>query len=210
MSTRPILEDLESYQSLWHAGNLTYSSFVQKEELDNLTRLREFVCQAAKPFHRENLEGHVTGSALVVNNSFTKVLLTHHRKLDKWLQLGGHADGEHQIEKVALKEALEESGLKKLKLLDPISLILKNSHARPLPFDIDIHKIPARKQEPAHYHYDLRYLVMAEEDETVKVSEESHDVKWWSLNEARPLNNERSMLRQYHKLEALRPFHLKD
>src|SRR5690606_30691327 len=97
-------------------------------------------------FTRSALVGHFTGSAWLVDRSGMRVLLTHHRKLDRWLQLGGHADGEEDLARVALREAAEESGLRDLAVDADI-------------FDIDRHRIPARGDEPGHWHYDVRHVV---------------------------------------------------
>ena len=86
-------------------------------------------------------------------------MLTHHRKLDRWLQLGGHVDGEQAVHVAALREAQEESGLQHFSFV--------KIAGRLLPFDIDIHPIPATPAEPAHHHYDLRYLLLAGPDQTL-------------------------------------------
>lgn len=121
-------------------------------------------------FVRENLEGHFTGSAWLVSADGERVLLTHHRKLERWLQLGGHADGDVDLSRVALREAEEESGLTGLSV-------------ESAPFDLDRHRIPARAQEPEHWHYDVRYVVRAGASETFEVSEESHALAWRSIRE---------------------------
>lgn len=125
----------------------------------------------ADPFVRERLAGHFTGSAWLVDRAGTRVLLTHHRKLGRWLQLGGHADGDCDLSQVALKEAEEESGLLDLRLADPE------------PFDLDRHWIPARGEVPGHWHYDVRYLVQATGSEAFVVSEESLALAWRSIRE---------------------------
>lgn len=112
------------------------------------------------------MEGHVTGSAWIINETYDKALLTHHNKLNKWLQLGGHADGDPDIIKVATKEAMEESGLSSLKLLTNKI------------FDIDIHSIPAYNGIPEHLHYDVRFLFQADESEELIVSSESKTLDW--------------------------------
>lgn len=118
------------------------------------------------PFRRERLEGHFTGSAWLVSADGERVLLTHHRKLGRWLQLGGHADGDRDLGRVALREAEEESGLTGLVLDDPAV------------FDIDKHWIPERGDVPGHWHYDVRYVVRALGGEAFQVSEESLGLAW--------------------------------
>jgi len=120
------------------------------------------------PFARGRTVGHFTGSAFVVSRDGMHVLLTHHRKLDRWLQLGGHADGDRELGSVALREAREESGIDAL-------------HLEPELFDIDLHEIPQRGEEPAHLHFDARYIVRAGSGEEFVVSDESHELAWWPI-----------------------------
>ena len=134
--------------------------------------------------------GHLTGSAWIVDASRTRTLLTHHRKLNKWLQLGGHADGDLDLAAVAMREALEESGLSNLRL---VSTAL---------FDVDRHLIPARKDEPGHWHYDLRFTIEADPGEAFVVSDESHDLAWVELERMAEFNREESMLRMARKTLA--------
>jgi 8-oxo-dGTP pyrophosphatase MutT (NUDIX family) len=117
-------------------------------------------------FSRERDQGHFTGSAWIVNKDRTHALLTLHRKLDKWLQLGGHADSNDNLLEVALNEAREESGLASLRLVD-----------RSI-FDIDRHMIPERGDVPQHFHYDVRFLIEAEINEPLSISSESKDLAW--------------------------------
>jgi len=161
-------------------------------------RVLSFINSTPHCFERENIEGHVTASALITNPTMDRVILTLHKKLGKWLQLGGHADGESRVEQVALKEAQEESGLAELRFL------MKAPNKKVLPFDLDVHEIPERSNDPAHLHYDFRYLLVADSDDILSISEESTDLKWFSLDEAYELNLERSVKRQFEKLEILR------
>ena len=110
----------------------------------------------------------------------------------------GHSDGNPLPHEVALQETKEESGLKELSLVS----LLSSSNA-PLPFDFDIHKIPEHKGIPGHYHFDVRYLIQAN-DQSLTISDESSDLKWFPLEKAKLLNVERSMIRQFDKLECFR------
>lgn len=142
-------------------------------------------------FHRSCFPAHFTGSALVVSADGSKALLHHHRKLDRWLQFGGHCDGEENILDVAQREALEESGIE--------GLILASSK----PFDLDIHLIPAKDGEPAHEHYDVRYVLIAPEGAQFAISEESHELRWVTPDEMRKLPLSVGMQRLANKWEAL-------
>jgi 8-oxo-dGTP pyrophosphatase MutT (NUDIX family) len=136
---------------------------------------------------RTCLDGHLTASAWVVDPARTRVLLTHHRKLDLWIQLGGHADGDADLLAAALREVNEESGLTRVRAVSPEI------------FDVDRHRIPARKAEPEHWHFDVRFLIEADPEEPVVVSDESHDVAWVSLAEAARLNPEEAVVRMVRK-----------
>jgi len=126
---------------------------------------RVFCLEHADCFERYLAIGHFTGAAWLVSADGERVLLTHHRKLDRWLQLGGHADGDPDLAAVALKEAEEESGLRGLVV-------------EPALFDLDRHWIPRRPGEPGHWHYDARFVIRANSDECFVVSGESHALEW--------------------------------
>jgi len=125
----------------------------------------DFLASAPDVFERSHPPGHFTGSAWLVSADGRRVLLTHHRKLARWLQLGGHADGDGDLARVALKEAEEESGLGGLVV-------------EPAIFDLDRHAIPARGADPEHWHYDVRFVVRATGSEAFVVGEESLDLAW--------------------------------
>lgn len=139
-----------------------YTRRCPDEAIDAFLELLE---DAEDPFRRERLGGHFTASAWLVSADGRRVLMTHHRKLGRWLQLGGHADGERDLSMAALREAEEESGL--------TGLVVE-----PDVFDLDRHWIPMHRDVPAHWHYDIRYVVHARGGEVFTVSEESHDLAW--------------------------------
>ena len=156
----------------------------------SLDRVQDFVFAEPRCFERELESGHVTGSAWIVSPARDAVLLTHHRKLDRWLQLGGHADGDSDVLRVALREAHEESG----------SDAIHPVHDRI--FDVDVHEIPARGREPAHFHYDVRFLFEADPCEELVLSSESKALAWVPLEELARLDVDRSVLRMADKARA--------
>lgn len=114
--------------------------------------------------------GHLTGSAWLVSADGLRAALMYHRKLARWLQPGGHADGDSDLAAVALREAEEETGLTGL-------------NAEPGIFDLDRHRIPARGPEPAHWHYDMRFVVRAGGGEVLVANEESTGLAWFDIVE---------------------------
>ncbi|HET6602670.1 MAG TPA: NUDIX hydrolase [Xanthomonadaceae bacterium] len=154
-----LADALEHYRRRWpdeYAGIDAFVSFLRRHGED--------------AFHRHCEPGHFTGSAWLVSGDGERVLLTHHRKLERWLQPGGHCDGDPDLPRVALREAQEETGLDGLQI-DPAI------------FDIDRHRIPARSGEPGHWHYDVRFVVRATVTEAFTVSQESHDLAWRRLDQ---------------------------
>jgi len=164
-----------------------------EEDLD-LRTIRVFVAQHASPFDRRIAQGHLTGSAVVLSAAGDRVLLLHHRKLERWLQPGGHGDpGETSGEAVALREAREETGL--------AGLALHPSAPRPL--DVDVHDIPARRDEAAHQHLDLRYLVVAPAGAELSRSvEETNDLRWFGWDELPALGLDHGLTRLLRKAQA--------
>ena len=165
MNKKAILNLLENYQP----------SF--SEEIKFKTEIIDFVEKNDDFALRTNRIGQITGSAWVVNKNRTKVLLIHHKKLDKWLQIGGHIEELDQtIAQTVLREVKEESGLQNITLLSP------------LVYDIDIHTIPQKKEIAEHLHFDIRLLAEADENEPLlPQNNEVLDIKWCSLEEARQL-----------------------
>ncbi len=164
-------------------------------ETEDLRRIQDFVSRHASPFDRSIREGHLTGSALLVTSDGRRVLLLHHHKLDRWLQPGGHGDpGETSGESVALREALEETGISGLRLHPDA----------PRPLDVDIHDIPARGNEPAHEHLDLRYLVVAPEGaEFTRCEMETRDMRWVEWDDVLSLGPDHGLLRAMRKARSL-------
>ena len=134
-----------------------------------LEKVRRFVEANPRCFERSLAEGHLTGSGWIVSPGRRRVLLTHHRKIGQWLQLGGHADGDSDIFAVARREAREESGLSKIR---PLSSAI---------FDIDVHRISARPGAAGHYHYDVRFIFEANPAEPLVISQESKELTWVAL-----------------------------
>jgi 8-oxo-dGTP pyrophosphatase MutT (NUDIX family) len=161
---------------------------IDENELKMRNETIEFVKTNEDCFKRELLIGHVTGSAWIVNDARTHVLMTHHRKLNRWFQPGGHCDGEPDVLKVALKEANEETGLKNLNVVDGQV------------YDVDIHQIPERKGIPAHYHYDIRFLIEGDMNEQLIITEESNDLAWVSLEKIAEHNDSESIMRMVRKI----------
>ncbi len=139
------------------------------DEINSKVRMLNFLNAHEDCFERALSIGHFTGSAWLENYDGTKFLLTLHKKIGLWLQLGGHADGWSDLRQVALKEAREESGL------DNIELVSDGI------FDVDIHLIEAYRGIPSHYHYDVRFLLRTtDNDDAIKISEESNDLQWFA------------------------------
>lgn len=208
MHRQQTLRALSEYARIWLTQEGHHPSHDIEEEQAAHKTLRNFIQETPRCFERSWTAGHVTGSALITTEDFSHVLLHLHGKLGKWLQLGGHADGHPAVHEVALREAWEESGLKDLHFVVgwPLALPAEATDAAdalPLPFDLDAHRIPARREEPEHTHYDLRYLLVTRLPEGIEKSSESRELRWFPLDEARTVTHERSMHRQFDKLRRL-------
>lgn len=157
-------------------------------EREMTERLRSFVQAHEDCFQRSLQEGHLTGSAWIVDPARSRTLLVHHRRLGRWLQPGGHWEHDASLLETARREATEETGLASLRSLgDEI-------------FDLDVHPIPAKGNEPAHFHYDVRFLFEADPDETLTVSSESHAVQWVDLARLDEYSQEPSVTRLASKI----------
>ena len=172
-----------------------YLAFYPDEQA-TVTRIVELVEDHSDCFERTCRPGHITGSAWVVSTDHRQVALMHHRKLDRWLQPGGHADGDGDVVNVAWREATEELGLNRLTMVQTGDVLV--------PLDVDVHDIPPRHDaqgnlvEDAHQHYDIRFLFIAG-DQQLEVSDESHDVQWFDEAGVRALTDEQSVIRLLEK-----------
>jgi 8-oxo-dGTP pyrophosphatase MutT (NUDIX family) len=165
------------------------------DEIVTIDRTRKLLDDDERCFFRDCFPGHITSSAWIVSRETGAVLLTHHRKLERWLQLGGHADGEPDVLASALREAGEESGLHDFRMIPGAgeSEIL----------DVDVHDIPARGSEPLHQHFDIRFLLEVSEAQVIRRQEnESKEVRWFPADGIEARFDEESLLRMARKASA--------
>jgi 8-oxo-dGTP pyrophosphatase MutT (NUDIX family) len=160
---------------------------IHPEERARVDTVRRFVRLHPDCFERTCAPGHVTGSAWILSSDHRQVLLTHHRKLDRWLQLGGHADGERDPLRVALREAREESGMERFESLP--------AGRDSVPLDVDVHRIPARPGESAHLHLGVRFLMVAAPGQPLRISDESQDLRWFDRERLGETLDDESQLR---------------
>lgn len=150
-------------------------------------RVLDFVAEHPRALHRDDVAGHLTASALVVDHGSGRALLTLHAKLGRWLQLGGHCDGDANLPAVALREASEESGIAALRI-------------DPRPIDVDVHAIPARAGEPAHLHLDTRFVVHAPPGAEPVRGPESRALRWFRPDELQEITADESVLRLFRRV----------
>ncbi|TWT96750.1 Diadenosine hexaphosphate hydrolase [Botrimarina colliarenosi] len=187
MHREPLRQLLQAYRS------------ANPSEAPVADRILRLVDEHADCFERTCRPGHLTGSAWVVSCDGQRHLLLLHRKLGKWLQPGGHADGDADLRSVAFREAEEETGLQSLRVVTDAAGVEV--------LDIDVHVIPARYDaegnliDDAHEHHDIRFLLQAVGDDAVSLSDESHALAWYTPNDLRKLTQEESVLRLLEKAE---------
>jgi 8-oxo-dGTP pyrophosphatase MutT (NUDIX family) len=145
------------------------------------------------PFSRNHFApGHITASCFIVHPHGTSVLLHHHRRLGRWLQMGGHVEEGETPAQTALREGAEESGL------DDLAFVSERV------FDLDVHPIPAGKGEPDHHHFDIRFVARTERPDAIAIDRnESNDLAWVPLARAVALMNEEASTRAIRKIEWL-------
>lgn len=190
MHRQPLLAMLDRYEARF------------PEERDVAGRIRALATTHADCFERTCRPGHVTASAWVTTPAADRFLLVHHRKLNRWLQPGGHMDGHPDVAAAALREAREETGLTELRLADAATELT--------PLDLDVHIIPERRDMPgrliedAHEHHDVRLWIIADGDLAPQVSEESHAVRWFTADELLAATDEESVLRMWRKVKSMK------
>lgn len=155
-------------------------------------KIEAFVREHPECFESAYAPGHLTGSAWLLDSSGQRVLLTHHRKLDKWIQLGGHADGHSDLLAVAMREAREESGI------DDIAAVSEEI------FDLDVHQYPATATEAEHLHFDIRFLLQVRGDDRFAVSDESHALAWFTLEQLAEMDLDDAVQRMGEKWRTMR------
>ena len=125
--------------------------------------------------------GHLTGSALVIDPVGHRILVLYHSKLQRWLQPGGHADGDSDLARVALREAVEETGIDDLRLVEPA-------------IDLDVHRVDPPGESP-HEHHDVRFLVVAPNGAEPVINHESKAFRWIISSELFNVNAESGLCR---------------
>ncbi len=179
--TTELLEELRRYRP------------ADLQEAQHHRAVLDLLSYGEAPFSRGHfVPGHVTASCFIVDPSSKRVLLHHHRRLNRWLQMGGHIESGETAIQAALREGSEESGLSDLELLsDGV-------------FDVDVHDIPAGKGEPEHLHFDVRYVVRTSRPESIMIDRaESNELAWVELDRAIPLMNEAASSRAMVKIRRL-------
>lgn len=152
-----------------------YVTYNEQESIDKLLMLEHLTRDNI--FYREHLAAHMTASAWVVNKSRTKLLMIHHNLYNSWAWMGGHADGDEDLLKVAIKEVKEESGI------TTVHAITKDI------FSIEILTVDGHEKKgcyvPSHLHLNVTYLLEADENEVLRIkADENSDVAWFNLEDA--------------------------
>lgn len=183
--------ELESFINLLK----DFSPFGEKETNDYNKLLKFFNENKFNAFNNDNYnDGHITGSAIVLDKNARKMLLIHHKKLNRWLQPGGHSDGSVDIIGTAKRELLEETGIKNVTNENKI-------------FDIDIHVFPVIEgKNPQHFHYDVRILFFGDSTENNSLNiKETNKIQWVELREIREYvdKSEEGFKRVIEKLNQL-------
>ena len=179
-------------QKLFAAELQQYRGVDATEEAHRL-KILKLVETNSMWWHRDTMPGHVTASAFIVSPDMDRMLLHFHRKLDRWLQVGGHDDGEQHPALAVLREIQEESGLNQFDFF-----------GTPAIFDMDVHPIPAKQNVPGHDHLDVRFLIIADPEQPLAPGpSESTALEWVDLERAGVLMDEEGALRVLRKINVL-------
>ena len=190
--TMHVCYTLATMDQTLHLEKIATLTPFDETEFSHQQAMLSFVERHDDFYKRTLVTGHITGSAWIINPAHTHALMLHHKKLDRWLQPGGHVEQEVDVLDTALREAREETGISDLRVV------------KDAVFDIDIHTIPENRKEREHQHYDIRYLLEAELNAIPAASDESNDVKWFTLDEIATINDDASIQRMIAKTIALR------
>ncbi len=177
-------------QKTWIVQQLREYPILHPGDSELQQKFINFVEEHPNFYSRDLALGHLTGSAWILGPSLQEVLLIHHKKLDKWLQPGGHTEPKDvNMQATALREAQEETGITQLSLYEPKI------------FDLDIHWIPARKEQAGHWHYDVRYCLVAQDTKSYQANEETQGIAWCPGRQLRQYTEEVSILRMWDKTQ---------
>ncbi len=153
------------------------------KEARDIHRIQSLITAHPDIFSSSCEVGHVTASAVIVELESRRTLLHYHKRLGRWLQVGGHVERETEIAQAALREAREETGLPDLRF--------HRAECPASPIDIDVHSIPRRGDQPEHLHLDFRYLLLTSQpDALVPAEGESTRLRWLSFLEALNMGDE--------------------
>ena len=187
-------------------------------EAATVARVRRLLVGEPRCFERDCYPAHITASSWIASADGRSCLLARHRKLGRWVQLGGHAAGETDFSAVALREAEEESGLTDFRFAEvggarsvptpPPGDAARRRGAPPQQpggaeiLDVSIHRVPPLAPEPCHWHFDIRFLLLARPGQPLRRSEEATDLRWLEAAQIETLTREKSLLRLRRKAWA--------
>ncbi len=176
----------------WIEEIRSYEPFNEQEKQDKKVAL-DYITLFPNILTRENEFAHMTASSWIVNKERTKVLMIYHNIYKSWAWTGGHADGENNMQSIAIREAMEETGIKNINVLQDtmfsLELLCVNGHVK------------RGNYVSSHIHINVTYLLEADDSENLSIKEdENSGVKWVSIEEAVQASSEEEMKVIYRKL----------